>query len=379
MNHPHMHYGSKSYEEAIGDAAAHARDKLGTLVENGKANATAVIEKIYREAPTDQIAKGTALRFTNTNGDGIQVYTPDKAFGGEKGIEPLKIHKHALNQLCQRVNIPNTFAKHLLQQTSEDAPHWGPDWLAETLTNLYSHTDNKYLMRSYNGQLRGFLSDRYRRLDSRPLLETFVNAAQTAGAVPIEAYSTDVKVAIKAIMPTIYEPVPNEVMAIGMNWSNSEYGAGAHNLEMFILRLWCTNYAIGSTCMRQVHLGRRLDDNISYSDATYRLDTQATSSAIKDVVKANLDGSLINKMLKAVQDAYEEEIDPQKALKDLRKRLGKTVAEDVVNAYNSPDVINLPAGNNRWRMSNAISWVAQNQETDTKLDLMRVAGQTAGL
>ncbi|MAH44735.1 hypothetical protein CMI37_02850 [Candidatus Pacearchaeota archaeon] len=376
MNTPHLHYGNKTYEEAIGDAADHARKHLGTLVHQGKDHAEAVIKRIYNEAPSDTIVKGDRLRFTNTENDAIKVHATRE---GRTLIEPMDIHPHALNQLCERVQIPRVFANHLMDQTNHDDPHWGPNWLAENLTNLYSHTDNNYLMRHHNNQLRGFLSDRYRRLDSRPLLETFVGAAQEAGAVPIEAYATDVKVAVKAIMPTVYEPVPNEVMAIGMNWSNSEYGAGAHNLEMFILRLWCTNYAIGSTCMRQIHLGRRLQDDIAYSEETYKLDTEATASAIRDVVTNSLGDNLINRMLGAVEEAYEEQVNPEEALKNLRKKLGKPLAKEVIGAYNSPDVVNLPPGNNRWRMSNAISWVAQSKDVDTKLDLMRLAGSTAGL
>ena len=57
----------------------------------------------------------------------------------------------------------------------------------------------------------------------------------------------------------------------------------------------------------------------------------------------------------------------------LKKTLNKGEAEAAFNAYNSPDVYNLPAGNTAWRLSNAISWIAgQTEEPERKLDLMRL-------
>jgi hypothetical protein len=59
----------------------------------------------------------------------------------------------------------------------------------------------------------------------------------------------------------------------------------------------------------------------------------------------------------------------------LRKVLTKGEVDAVVQTFNSPDVENLPPGNSKWRLSNAISWVAGTLvDADRKLDLMRLAG-----
>lgn len=49
-------------------------------------------------------------------------------------------------------------------------------------------------------------------------------------------------------------------------------------------------------------------------------------------------------------------------------------------AYESADVINLPAGNTTWRASNAFSWVANSEglDADRKLALQAVAGEVLG-
>ena len=74
------------------------------------------------------------------------------------------------------------------------------------------------------------------------------------------------------------------------------------------MRVWCTNLAIGEECLRQVHLGKRLDDNIEYSQETYRLDTAANASALKDVVHNSISPERVNAYLEVIQKASREEI-----------------------------------------------------------------------
>lgn len=60
----------------------------------------------------------------------------------------------------------------------------------------------------------------------------------------------------------------------------------------------------------------------------------------------------------------------------LKKRgIGKGTQEAIAQAFNSPDVVELPPGNTLWRFSNAISLVARDtKEPDQKLELERLAG-----
>jgi hypothetical protein len=53
----------------------------------------------------------------------------------------------------------------------------------------------------------------------------------------------------------------------------------------------------------------------------------------------------------------------------------QTKVPSVGDAFESPDVINLPERNPAWRASNAISWVARHTEgAEMRLDLERAAG-----
>jgi len=386
-----VHHDNRPYAEAAGDAAARAKDHLAALIENGKQSATSVIEKVMTEVPVDRIVRGKALRFDGNIEKrneglpaGILAAFPESNGEEQRSEFPLinqtladthklGIHKHALSQVCQRVGFPWKYAQALREVELET---WGLPLLAHNLNELYARKGGRFLLRSHDQELRGFLSDRYRRLDSRPLVEAFAGACEKVGAVPVQGYVTDTKVALKAMLPMVFEPAPNEVVAFYVYWGNSDYGNGAHELKVGILRLWCTNYAIMDDVLRQVHLGKRLTENISWSQKTYELDTKAMASAIEDIVSQSLNADRTTELCDAIRVAHEEKIDPRKAIARLKKDLTKGEAADVVEAFNSPDVENLPPGNTVWRMSNAISWVAgKTEDTERKLDLMKVAGK----
>ena len=286
-------------------------------------------------------------------------------------------------QLCSKAKLPIRYARDLISQFDQkekDGTFWGPELLAHNFTELMKNSNSRHLLRSYNGQVRGFLSDRYRRLDSQQLAQEFVSGMKEVGAVPVKGDFSDTSFHLRALLPQVYEPIPNEVLAFGMSWSNSDYGRGANVIEVFALRLWCTNYAIGQNCMRQIHIGRRFESgNINFSQKTHDLDTEASVSAMSDVIRGGLKEDNIHNILSAIRDAYEEEIHPKTVFANLRKAIGKGMAEEVVEAYNSADIENLPPGNSKWRMSNAISWVAQEKEVDERFKLMRLAGKYANM
>jgi hypothetical protein len=97
-------------------------------------------------------------------------------------------------------------------------------------------------VRTLNNEVRGFLSDSYRRLDSRPIIEAFVTGVQRLGALPYKGIVTDTKVAIQAILPDVFETViPGEVLAFVLSLENSDFGNGALSLRVGALRIWCDN------------------------------------------------------------------------------------------------------------------------------------------
>jgi hypothetical protein len=128
--------------------------------------------------------------------------------------------------------------------------------------------------------------------------------------------------------------------------------------------------------MRQVHLGKRLDESMIYSERTYELDAQATVSALRDVIQRQLNAEQLHQHMDLIRRANDRAVDANQAREMLRKALQRHEADSVVEAYNSADTVNMPAGNSMWRLSNAISWVAgKTEDAERKLEISKLAGQ----
>lgn len=363
---------------ANSEAASKARVKMEEVIQNNLAQTAKVIEQVETTVIDDRVVKGSALDFVRTDygvledetieKPEIELITPD----GER----FAIHENAMSQLAERANVPYKFANELLGRGD-----WGADLLAQNLREIYQHGNgSRYLVRAVRDEVRGFLSDKYRRLDVRPLLDAFIGECNQLGVVPIQGFATDTRVGIRAIVPTVFEPIPNECFVFGVNWNNSDFGKGANSLSLFLMRLACLNGATMDEVLRQVHLGARLDDNLEYSARTIELDTMASISKLRDVVRYAFSEGNVQLTLAAIQKANEDHIDPRAAKELLKARLNKSEVDAAVEAFNSPDVVMLPAGNTRYRLSNAVSWISQaeNVTTDRRLELDRYAGELIG-
>lgn len=359
------HHSSTDYKVAASAAATEARSKFEAEMERGKTRALAVIEQVQNNVPQDRIVAAKKLEFI-PQGGAIKVQFPDADHTTEG------FHRHAIGQAAAKAEIPLAFIDRLMERGE-----WGRELVAENLNRIY-HNGNgaKYLTRSVNGEVRGFLSDSYRRMDSRPILEAFVNGISNFGAVPVDGYALDTKVALKVVLPYVFEPVDHEVMIFGAAFENSDFGNGAISVRSFVERLWCTNRAISTEDLRKIHLGSRMSEDLTFSERTYRLDTQTMASMVNDIVQHTLAPGNVNKFLGTIKQANEEKVEPSKVMAFLKKNLRKNEVADVIEAFNSPDVEMLPAGQTKWRMSNAISWIASSkiEDEERKLEVMKVAG-----
>lgn len=349
-----------TYQGQFVDNRSAAKAKLAEAINKSTANTQAVLQRVYDDVPEDAIVKGQALAFENAG----------KTLAMGAGGQDWTLHNNALGQLAERAGIPTKYAR-----TLEDGDNWQRDLLAHALRETYSHGDSRYLVRSIRGEARGFLSDRYRRLDTRPILETFVDGAMQRGAIPYSATGTDVRVALKAIHPEIFEPIPGEFMVFGAEWHNSDFGKGSHEMRIFLLRIWCLNGCTAENVMRQVHLGGRLDDDLLFSEKTYQLDRETIQSAVQDTVSSVFSREGREKQIARIRAAADEETTWAPIQAKLAKQLTKDELRMAGEAFNGPDVQNLPAGKSMWRASNALSWIAQQVDSpERRLELERLSG-----
>lgn len=341
------------------------RTMLEKYIEEGQGRAQAVVDQIFTRVPEDRIVRAHALLFDE---DGERT-----GFQMGNGGPHMGLHDNALQQVASFAEIPVAYCRDL-QQTE-----WGRRLLGRNLNDLFVNrfkTSTRFLVRSMDAEARGFLSTRYRRLDSRPIVEKMLEVVREQGAVVIDGYAGDVRVNLRAIHTRLVETQPGEVAVFGLNFTNSDYGRGALEMSSFLLRVWCTNAATMEDALRKIHLGARLSDDLEFSQRTYELDTEAMASAVKDLTSHLLSDGRCDEIAARVRAAAAEKADVKQALAEVRGLLSKGEASAIEEAYNGPDVVLLPEGNTRWRFSNAISLVArQQQDGDRRIDLEALAGK----
>jgi hypothetical protein len=345
--------------------------KLDEALHRGIATAEGVVRRVMDCQPHDAIVRAQAMRFAAPDGGAPLTMTV-----GENNA--WSFHPHAFGQVANYV-APKGAELLSVWRTGEQ---WMRELLCTVLNTTFEHSDKRHLIRSVGGDgggvrdARGFLSDKYRRIDSRPICEAFVHGCQENGAQPYGGSAMDTRHNLKFIHPEILEPTPGEYIARGLEWSSGDFGDVAHQLRMFLVRLWCLNGATAEDLLRQVHIGSRLDDEIEFSDRTMRYDTKATLSATVDMIRSAFLPANRDKLVARIAAASAERIEGRGAFSAVARNLTKAELESATEAFEGPDVLNLPEAPTRWRASNVLSLMAQQSSIapERREELERLAG-----
>lgn len=288
------------------------------------------------------------------------------------------LHDNAIGQLADRMGIPQRYLRGLAS---------GEPWakqLAATLLNEHSGWTqrSRVLVRTVGKQVRGVLSDSYRRLNSVEILTAFVQEAADQGAVISDAYMNDTKIWAETILPTpLTVPTAKNgdvVIFAGARFSTSDYGDGAIDMRAFLLNGACLNGMVRESVMKQVHLGSKLPDNLQLSQQTYELDTKTTVSAVRDLTKGLFSKDNLMKKAIEIQGASEMEVDFEHELKRLTrdggllKQEGKEVEKILMR--NDPDD-GVQGGATLWKLTQAITAHARELSPERSRELHELSGQ----
>lgn len=348
------------------DKEARAREKLADHIRAGQRSALQALQRIQDEVPVDRVVSGPAMSVRPQGGVLFSLRAGENAIG--------TLNDHSLAQLAARVGMPMKFANEVRGKTAGGVA-WGDELVAHNLNQLLAHVGERMLVREVNGTVRGVLGRSYRTDDSRPALDALLTVAQEANAVIAQADVTETRTSVKVMVNEPVELFPGEWAVFGLDYRNSDYGAGAREVCGWILRLLCLNGAVTTANYRRVHLGGHLGDETDYSNRTRKLNAEFTASATRDMARALLGPQAVRKMVDQVRAANAAQLDADAAVASIRKSVNKAEEKAIVDKFNSPDVELLPPGNTKWRFSNAISWLAgQVADADRKLDLQKLAG-----
>lgn len=379
------HHDKRAYGVALKDAEAHLQQQIALK----SASAVDVITRVRdtqlidRVVPTKKVqfsfrtdvVKGKTKNGAEGEGTVQRIIMGTKGRGDSAFSEPL--HKHALEQAASRVDIPVTFVNRFLGE------EYGGELITDALNTVYRYRgEEKFLVRSSDEEIRGVLSDTYRRMDSGPILDAFARTCHDIGAVPIEGIGGELRFSVKALIPKTYvigkQQGNEEIFAFGVSLSNSDFGCGALSLQFFLWRIWCSNTATREDSLRKVHLGKRLAENIEYAQETYAADTNAMALMVRDHVRGILSPPKIDEAVATLETAMETSVDPKKFFDkggELEKlKLTRAEIDSTRETFNNGDITVLPRGTSVARMSQAVAWLAQSATPERRLELERAAG-----
>lgn len=297
------------------------------------------------------------------------------AFDGEEGVEEVPIRPHAAQQIATHLKVPWKLYDRL--------DHDHPDLLTNLVNGLLHREPTKRMVRLLDGQMRAFVSDRYRRLDNFDLMANVVlPVLDEHPDMSIVSWSlSETRLYIKTTLPRELEVRVGDPVRAGVIVSNSEVGAGSVVVAPYTEVLACMNGAVHMEYgKRRHHVGRRIDvdDEAAYelySDLTMQLDDAAFWSKCADLMRAAANEVVFESIINDMRELAGIPIPaaPVEAIKVLAQKHNLTQGEEEMS------LTNLIAGGDRtaWGYFNAITATAKaTSDPDRRFDLERLAGTT---
>ena len=364
-----------SHQEGLNEVVM---NKVQRMIDGKAVGVQATMERLINEGKIaqDYIAPlGVELKRND--------HTPVITFNGDEGLKmnmpdgQFSLHANAIGQLADRMGIPQRYLRTLAG---------GAEWqiaLAATMLNEHSGWTqrSRVLVRTVGTQVRGVLSDSYRRLNSVEILTAFVQDAAQQGAVISDAYMNDTKVWAETILPQpLVIPTAKNgdvIIFAGARFSTSDYGDGAVDMRSFLLNGACLNGMVRESVIKQVHLGSKLPDNLRLSQETYELDTKTTVSAVRDLTSGLFSRDTLMQKAYEIQGASEMEVDLDRELNNLTKNghLLKQEGQEVqkILMRNDPED-GVQGAATLWKLTQAITAHARELTPERSRELHEISG-----
>ena len=280
------------------------------------------------------------------------------------------INDNAHSQISARLGIPYRYYQRMQKET--------PDLLDNNINTWLVKNPERRMIRVLDGNVRAFLSDRYRRLDNLelcaavlPVIKEMKNATiESCEVTPTHLYLKVINKKLKA------EVAVGDVVQAGFVVSNSEVGLGSLRVEPLVFRLVCKN---GMICKdlgkKKYHVGRQINDS---DDKAYEIYRDAFFMKVQDIVRCAVDEAqfmlTVDKMREAMHIPISHE--PQKAVEVLADKFQFTEMEKsaiLCQLFMDKDL-------SRYGLVNAVtatSKMSQSYERATELE--RIGGEILSL
>lgn len=360
-------------------------------IDEGQRNASSILTRIEREASmlddfvaplgvngTAKTLRFEAQRFTRHNG--APEATADVILRMPEQERSFRLHPHAVLQAAQKLNAPAAYVRDLSL-----GKVWERELAAKILDEHATHsTRQRVLVRSVGTEVRGILSDSYRRLNSGLIFSSFISGVNAEGGMIVNAAADDTRSWIEALIPhpiSIPTRRNGQVHTLfGARLSSSDFGDGALSVAFYMIEIRCWNGAAGESLMREIHLGGRIPDSLQLSQRTYELDSKTQASAVRDLISGQFSREGIQRRAIAIQKASEEAVDMDLEFKKLAKvQLSKGEIEEtkqlLVKAAPEDGV---QGEASKWKLASAITAMARDKSDRRKREIEAIAGSLIG-
>jgi len=312
-------------------------------------------------------------------------------------VQKVTIHDNALGQLAKQADLDRgqvvkwltACAGMLRDKRLALACHVLNTHFHEGLYTDRRGKPAKFLHRLVDTQLRGSLSRSYnRKLGTVMMLRPFLERCAAFNAAPVDVTRTDVQASVKCALPVVFEPVPNEFVSFGVQYTNSDYGRGSLMLQGFMYRVASGTSMVMENALRKVHLGSIISESdIELSEETMTKESQTHISAVRDTVNTLFSEEYIESYLNMIRIAHDKKL----SWTGLRAKLKEVLLKDELREMEhmlamskTRGIIDLPPialdadGSpeaNAWWAAAALGIIAVNTEDmEHKLKVENLAG-----
>lgn len=323
-----------------------------------------------RDARKDLIANTSQLEMHSES----QFSTLSIPINGK--AEEYEVGYIAQRQIASRLQIPFAYYERMRKEI--------PELLDRNVNDWFKHSPEQRMIRILDGNVRAFLSNRYRRLDNLELCAAVIPVIrEMPGAVIESCEVTDSNLYLKVVNRKLKAEVDvGDVVEAGFVISNSEVGLGSLKVEPLIYRLVCRNGLICKDhAQKRYHVGRQVeggDDAYElYSDETLKQDDKAFFMKVQDTVRCAVDEAKFNLIVSRMRDAKKIplEHDPVKSVEVLADRFSLTQNErgDVLRQlFMGGDLT-------RYGLLNAVTAASKLADYDRATELERIGDEILAL
>ncbi len=297
------------------------------------------------------------------------LYRPGAVPGfADQPFRRLELNDWASGQLFERLGIPTVYARKLPPRVLAENVNWG----------LEQDAERSFLIRTTSGNTaRAILSDRFTPYDHMPAIEALETCLRGSDVVVRDFHIDDMGFHLKMTTPTLrwdvgdfrpagfempHQGLSKDVYESGLYMTNSEVGARAFRIAVYVLRLVCWNGLIGP----------------GYSDLFYQRHTGLTKAqfevGVQEAVGRSLKASeeTIGKLIESRRRQIESPVDIIESIAKAN-RLSDKFSGLVMTSYGTEQAL---SGDTEYTLGQALTRAAQQMEDPNgKVEIEELAGK----